>query len=52
MNEKTAKLLRKYSDAKGINLKEMKRKWLTLNQKEKFLERQRILNELKQIQSK
>ncbi|MFN3605346.1 MAG: hypothetical protein ACK4UJ_11620 [Leptonema sp. (in: bacteria)] len=52
MNEKTAKLINHYAQAKGYNVKELKKKWLSLNKKERFLERQRILQELKQLYSK
>lgn len=52
MNEKTAKLLNKYAQAKGLNTKDLKRKWLSLNKNERFLERQKILKELKELYSK
>lgn len=46
MNEKTAKLLNKYATARGQNVKELKREWLSLNGKERFLKRQELLKEL------
>ena len=52
MYEKTAKLLNKYASAKGYNPKELKRRWLSLNKDERFLERQRILKELQELKSK
>ncbi len=52
MNEKTAKLINRYAEAKGYKAKELKKKWLSLNKKERFLERQRILKELKELYSK
>lgn len=47
MNEKTAKLLGRYSKAKGTNLKDLKREWLGLNAKERFKKRQTLLTDLK-----
>lgn len=52
MNQKTAKLLNKYASAKGYNSKDLKRRWVTLNKEQRFLERQKILTELKELQSK
>ncbi|GIX41146.1 MAG: hypothetical protein KatS3mg129_0879 [Leptospiraceae bacterium] len=52
MNEKTAKLINKYALAKGYNARELKKRWLSLNSKERFLERQKMLKELKELQSK
>lgn len=52
MNEKTAKLLNKYAMAKGYSSKDLKRRWLSLNKKQRFLERQKILAELKELQSR
>ncbi|MBX7056781.1 MAG: hypothetical protein K1X75_01855 [Leptospirales bacterium] len=47
MNEKTAKLLNRYSLARGGNLKALKREWLSLNARQRFERRQAILRELK-----
>lgn len=47
MNEKTAKLLNRYSLAKGANPKELKREWLSLNARERFQKRQALLQALK-----
>jgi len=47
MNEKTAKLLNKYAKARGVNPKELKREWTSLNAKERFVKRQNLLKELK-----
>ncbi len=47
MNEKTAKLLSRYSLARGTNLKSLKREWLSLNARQRFERRQAMLNELK-----
>jgi hypothetical protein len=52
MNEKTAKLINKYAQAKGFNSKDLKRRWLSLNSKERFWERQKMLKELKEMQAK
>ncbi|WP_167882063.1 MULTISPECIES: hypothetical protein [Leptospira] len=46
MNQKTAKLLKKYAEAKGINEKQIKREWLVLNEFQKDQKRQEILKEL------
>ncbi len=46
MNQKTAKLLKKYAEAKGINEKQIKREWLVLDQTQKDQKRQEILKEL------
>jgi len=46
MNEKTAKLLRRYATAKGADEKQLKREWTALNSKERFLKRQSIIKEL------
>ncbi|EPG73690.1 hypothetical protein LEP1GSC058_3649 [Leptospira fainei serovar Hurstbridge str. BUT 6] len=46
MNQKTAKLIKKYAEAKGINEKQIKREWLVLNQQQKDAKRQEILKEL------
>ncbi|MCS7206131.1 MAG: hypothetical protein NZ853_10585 [Leptospiraceae bacterium] len=52
MNEKTAKLLNKYAMAKGLNPKNLKRFWLSLNKEQRFLERQKILKELLELHKK
>jgi hypothetical protein len=46
MNEKTAKLLRRFASAKGANEKELKREWTALNAKERFLKRQAMIKDL------
>ncbi|EMM71829.1 hypothetical protein LEP1GSC038_4069 [Leptospira weilii str. 2006001855] len=46
MNQKTAKLLNKYSELKGISSKQIKREWLVLNEHQKDQKRQEILKEL------
>lgn len=46
MNQKTAKLLKKYAEAKGISDKQIKREWLVLNETQKDQKRQEILKEL------
>ncbi|EQA35646.1 hypothetical protein LEP1GSC050_3636 [Leptospira broomii serovar Hurstbridge str. 5399] len=46
MNQKTAKLIKKYAEAKGISEKQIKREWLVLNQQQKDAKRQEILKEL------
>ncbi len=52
MNEKTAKLINRYASAKGYNPKDLKKRWLNLNAKERFLERQKMLLELKELLKK
>ncbi len=47
MNEKTAKLLNRYAQTRGSNVKELKKEWLAMNAKERFLKRQELLKELK-----
>lgn len=47
MNEKTAKLINKYSMAKGANAGDLKREWNSMNSKERFQKRQTMLKELK-----
>lgn len=46
MNGKTAKLLTRYAKSKGQNLRELKRLWNAMTQKERFLKRQEMLGEL------
>lgn len=46
MNQKTAKLLRKYSNKSGKNIKELKDEWLKLPSKERAKFRQEILSTL------
>ncbi len=46
MNGKTAKLLRKFGAKKGSNVKDLKRVWMSLPAKERFLKRQEMLKEL------
>jgi hypothetical protein len=46
MNSKTAKIIKKYSDLKGINVKQLKREWLSLNESEKDKKRQEYLTAL------
>ncbi len=46
MNQKTAKLLNKYAELKGISSKQIKREWLVLNEHQKDQKRQEILKEL------
>ncbi|MEQ8351540.1 MAG: hypothetical protein RH862_08660 [Leptospiraceae bacterium] len=47
MNEKTAKLLKRYADKTGSNVKDLKKAWQGLNAKERFQQRQSYLQELK-----
>lgn len=46
MNQKTVKLLKKYADLKGIDKKQIKREWLSLNEIEKDKKRQEIVSVL------
>ncbi|AMX57201.1 hypothetical protein LEP1GSC016_3119 [Leptospira borgpetersenii serovar Hardjo-bovis str. Sponselee] len=46
MNQKTAKLLNKYAELKGVSSKQIKREWLILNEHQKDQKRQEILKEL------
>ncbi|AXR60277.1 hypothetical protein DQM68_05690 [Leptospira mayottensis] len=46
MNQKTAKLLNKYAELKGVSSKQIKREWLVLNEHQKDQKRQEILKEL------
>ena len=48
MNQKTAKLLRKYSKFKNLNPRHLKKEWISLNKKERTEKRQEILKELVQ----
>ncbi|MCB1178191.1 MAG: hypothetical protein KDK36_11470 [Leptospiraceae bacterium] len=43
MNSKTAKILTKYQQLKGVNLKDLKREWYSLSESEKDLKRQEYL---------
>jgi len=53
MNGKTAKLLRKVGAKKGTNVKDLKRLWMSLTAKERFLKRQEMLADLgSPVQSK
>ena len=52
MNQKTAKLLRKYSELKNINNRYLKKQWIALNKKERTEKRQEILKELLEKTSK
>ena len=47
MNEKTAKLINKFAQAKGSNPNHLKKEWQALNGKERFLKRQDMLKALK-----
>jgi coenzyme F420-reducing hydrogenase delta subunit len=46
MNQKTVKLLKKYADLKGIDKKQIKREWLSMNESEKDVKRQEIVSVL------
>ncbi|MDX1961393.1 MAG: hypothetical protein SFU98_22680 [Leptospiraceae bacterium] len=46
MNNKTAKLLRKYASRKGLELKDLKAEWLSSNEFKKDSLRQEYLSEL------
>ena len=46
MNGKTAKLLNRYSKARGVNVRDLKREWYSMNAKERFLKRQEMLKDL------
>lgn len=46
MNEKTSKLINRYSLAKGTDARSLKREWLSLSGKERFLKRQSMLKDL------
>lgn len=43
MNQKTAKIIRKYADLKGIDEKDLKREWKSLNESQKDIKRQEFL---------
>lgn len=43
MNAKTVKILRKYANLKGLDLKNLKREWLSLNEFQKDKKRQEYL---------
>ena len=47
MNETTAKILNRYALARGSNSRDLKREWMALNAKERYLKRQSMLKELK-----
>ena len=47
MNNKTAKLLNRYSKQSGLILKNLKKEWYSLNVNEKFKKRQEIIQKLK-----
>jgi hypothetical protein len=46
MNQRTAKLLKKYSNLKGVNVKQLKREWLSMNESQKDIKRQEYLSVL------
>lgn len=46
MNAKTIKILRKYANLKGLNIKNLKREWLSFNEFEKDKKRQEYLSAL------
>lgn len=43
MNAKTVKILRKYANLKGLDIKNLKREWLSLNEFQKDQKRQEYL---------
>ncbi len=47
MNGKTAKLLNRYALAKGVNSRDLKRQWMSMNARERFQRRQKLILELK-----
>ncbi|MCB1167851.1 MAG: hypothetical protein KDK37_14085 [Leptospiraceae bacterium] len=47
MNEKTAKLLKRYADKTGSNVRDLKKAWQGLTARERFEKRQSYLQELK-----
>ena len=51
MNQKTVKLLKKYADLKGIDKKQIKREWLSLNEMEKDKKRQEIVSVLVKVET-
>lgn len=42
MNEKTAKLIRKFAEKSGENERDIKRRWNTMNQDQRFQFRQQM----------
>jgi hypothetical protein len=46
MNAKTAKIINKYADLKGLNPKQIKREWNSLSESQKDIKRQEILEAL------
>jgi hypothetical protein len=46
MNQKTAKVIKKYAELKGINSKSLKKEWLSLNESQKDIKRQEYLSAL------
>lgn len=46
MNIKTAKIIRKYANLKGINEKDLKREWYSLDESQKDIRRQEYLASL------
>jgi hypothetical protein len=46
MNQKTAKILRKYADLKGVEIDTLKREWKGLNESQKDIKRQEYLSAL------
>ena len=43
MNQKTAKIIRKFAELKGIETKTLKREWLSMNESQKDIKRQEYL---------
>ncbi len=43
MNQKTAKVLKKFADLKGVDPKSLKKEWLSLNESQKDIKRQEYL---------
>jgi len=46
MNEKTAKLLNRYATLRGVNVKDLKREWNSMNARERFLRRRDLITDL------
>lgn len=46
MNQKTAKLLKKYGQLKGLDDKNLKREWMSMNQAERTKKRKEYLSAL------
>ncbi|MCB1189195.1 MAG: hypothetical protein H7A23_04035 [Leptospiraceae bacterium] len=44
MNQKTAKLLKKYGQLKGLSEKNLKREWMSMNKMEKSKKRKEYLS--------